>query len=75
MSFYRELIESTQIDREMLMQSTVIADCLNGRINLDTYVAFLTEAYHHVRHTVPLLMACGARLPDRLDWLRTAVVE
>jgi pyrroloquinoline quinone (PQQ) biosynthesis protein C len=44
-------------------------------VGLDTYVAFLTEAYHHVRHTVPLLMACGSRLPDRLDWLQSAVVE
>ena len=33
-----------------------------GDVSLDTYVAFLTEAYHHVRHTVPLLMACGSRL-------------
>jgi pyrroloquinoline quinone (PQQ) biosynthesis protein C len=24
---------------------------------------------------VPLLMACGARLPDRLDWLRSGIVE
>src|SRR5690606_14017833 len=45
------------------------------RIGLDTYLAFLGQAYHHVRHTVPLLMACGARLPDRLEWLREAIAE
>jgi pyrroloquinoline quinone (PQQ) biosynthesis protein C len=28
-----------------------------------------------VKHTVPLLMACGARLPERLEWLREAVAE
>jgi pyrroloquinoline quinone (PQQ) biosynthesis protein C len=28
-----------------------------------------------VRHTLPLLMACGARLPERLEWLRTAMTE
>ncbi len=28
-----------------------------------------------MKHTVPLLMACGARLPDRLEWLREAVAE
>ena len=28
-----------------------------------------------VRHTVPLLMACGARLPERLEWLREAIAE
>ncbi|WP_163031990.1 iron-containing redox enzyme family protein, partial [Pseudomonas viridiflava] len=34
---------------------------------------FLSQAYYHVRHTVPLMMACGARLPSRLEWLRAAV--
>jgi pyrroloquinoline quinone (PQQ) biosynthesis protein C len=75
MNFYPELVRETAKDRETLLASPVIADCLGGRVSLDTYVAFLTEAYHHVRHTVPLLMACGARLPDRLDWLRSAIVE
>lgn len=28
-----------------------------------------------MRHTVPLMMACGARLPLRLEWLRKAVCE
>ena len=28
-----------------------------------------------MRHTVPLMMACGARLPSRLEWLREAVCE
>jgi pyrroloquinoline quinone (PQQ) biosynthesis protein C len=51
----------------------VIADCLAGRVTLETYGAFLVEAYHHVRHTVPLLMACGSRLPARLEWLRQGV--
>jgi pyrroloquinoline quinone (PQQ) biosynthesis protein C len=41
-----------------------------GRLGREDYVAFLTEAYHHVKHTLPLLMACGARLPERLEWLR-----
>jgi pyrroloquinoline quinone (PQQ) biosynthesis protein C len=36
---------------------------------------FLVEAYHHVKHTVPLLMACGSRLPARLEWLRAAVAD
>jgi pyrroloquinoline quinone (PQQ) biosynthesis protein C len=44
-------------------------------VSRDSYRAFLTEAYHHVKHTVPLLMACGARLPERLEWLRRGVAE
>jgi len=35
----------------------------------------LGQAYHHVKHTVPLLMACGGRLPERLEWLRVALGE
>lgn len=75
MNFYDTLVIKTAQDREVLLSSPIIVDCLEGRVGLASYVAFLTEAYHHVRHTVPLLMACGARLPDRLDWLRSAIVE
>ncbi|MGV3741628.1 MAG: TenA family transcriptional regulator, partial [Burkholderiaceae bacterium] len=46
-----------------------------GKIARGQYVAFLTQAYHHVRHTVPLLMACGSRLDTRHNWLRTAIAE
>jgi pyrroloquinoline quinone (PQQ) biosynthesis protein C len=75
MHFYDQLMVATNQDRETLLTSPIVVDCLNGRVSLESYVAFLTEAYHHVRHTVPLLMACGARLPDRLDWLRSGIVE
>lgn len=75
MNHYDRLIESTQADRVRLLSAPVITDCLGGRITLPTYRAFLHEAYHHVKHTVPLLMACGARLPERLEWLREAVAE
>ncbi|MFC6671392.1 TenA family transcriptional regulator [Marinobacterium aestuariivivens] len=39
------------------------------------YLAFLHNAYHHVKHTVPLMMACGARLGDDREWLRQAITE
>jgi hypothetical protein len=48
---------------------------MNGVVSLHTYQAFLGEAYHHVKHTVTLLMACGGKLPERLNWLRSAVAE
>jgi len=75
MDFYKQLTEATAKEREALLTTPVIADCMAGRVALDTYIEFLTEAYHHVRHTVPLLMACGARLPDRLNWLQAAICE
>ncbi|MGD2127716.1 MAG: iron-containing redox enzyme family protein [Lysobacterales bacterium] len=75
MTFYQRLIQDTERDRRFLLDQPIISDCLSGRITLEVYLAFLEQAYHHVRHTVPLLMACGARLPDRLEWLREAVAE
>ena len=73
MSFYAQLQDETGSERKALLDTGIIQDALRGRIRLSQYVAFLTEAYHHVKHTVPLLMACGGRLPQRLAWLREAV--
>jgi len=75
MGFYDQLLEDTAPERGILLEQEVITDCLAGEIELQTYMAFLEQAYHHVKYTVPLLMACGARLPDRLEWLREAVAE
>ena len=73
--FYDELLTETATDRQVLVTTPIIQAALGGKVTLEQYVAFLTQAYHHVRHTVPLLMLCGARLPDRLDWLRKASVD
>ena len=75
MTFSTELRAATAPERDRLMSAPIITDCLAGRVSRDSYRAFLTEAYHHVKHTVPLLMTCGARLPERLEWLRGGVAE
>lgn len=75
MTFSAELRAATEGDRQRLLSAPIITDCLAGRVSRSSYAAFLTQAYHHVKHTVPLLMACGARLPDRLEWLRAGVAE
>jgi pyrroloquinoline quinone (PQQ) biosynthesis protein C len=72
-TFFERLDAQTQTERAHLMAAPVIAGCLEGRVSLESYGAFLIEAYHHVKHTVPLLMACGSRLPARIDWLRAEV--
>jgi hypothetical protein len=74
-SFFDELESRTTAERSFLLAAPVIGDCLEGRVSLASYGAFLNEAYHHVKHTVPLLMACGSRLPARLEWLRAGVAE
>ena len=75
MNFFDLLQQETAADREYLLGAPIIQQAMAGTVSLPSYVAFLTEAYHHVKHTVPLLMACGARLPERLEWLREAIAE
>lgn len=75
MQFYEHLIEATASERECLFSAPAIAACLQGEVSLPTYLAFLREAFHHVRHTTPLLMAVGSRLPERLEWLRKPIAE
>jgi len=75
MSFQQELARTTAPDRAFLLSAPVIQRCLAGEVTRDLYVAFLTQAFHHVRHTVPLMMAVGSRLPDRHAWLRDAVLH
>jgi len=66
---------ATAADRDYLLQAPVIGEALAGRISRTRYLAFLTQAWHHVRHTVPLLMAVGARLPDRHMKLQKGLIH
>lgn len=75
MSFYQTLLTETAKEREVLFNLPIIKAGATGQVSLPAYVAFLTEAYHHVKHTVPLLMLCGAKLPEHYEWLREAVAE
>jgi acyl-CoA synthetase (AMP-forming)/AMP-acid ligase II len=73
--FFAQLGMATETERQHLLQSPIIQAALRGEVSREQYLAFLAQAFHHVRHTVPLLMACGARLPARLEWLRKAVID
>ncbi len=75
MTFHEQLARATAADRDDLLAAPVIRRCLAGEVTHELYVAFLTQAYHHVRHTVPLMMAVGARLPERHRWLQAAVLH
>lgn len=75
MDFFDHLQHQTSAEREYLLGAPIIHAALASTATREQYIAFLTQAYHHVKHTVPLLMACGARLPERLEWLREAIAE
>lgn len=75
MTAYKQILESTTTERKTLLSLPLIMQGGVGNISLETYVGFLTQAYHHVKHTTPLLMTCGGCLPAKYEWLRTAVGE
>lgn len=75
MNFFNKLAQDTANERAYLMATPQIVDGLKGDISLATYLAYLQEAYHHVKHTVPLMNACKARLSDRQKWLIPALDE
>ncbi|MFQ3197882.1 MAG: long-chain acyl-CoA synthetase [Paraglaciecola sp.] len=75
MSLYQRLLNETNEEREYLLSAPIIVRCFQEDIVTSDYVAFLTQAYHHVKHTVPLLMSVGARLGEEKEWLREAVAE
>jgi pyrroloquinoline quinone (PQQ) biosynthesis protein C len=75
MPFFDELQARTAGERGALLSVPAIVDCLAGRVTRTRYVAFLRQAYHHVKHTVPLLMACGSRLGAERAALQAAVAQ
>ncbi|MFO1435530.1 MAG: iron-containing redox enzyme family protein [Gammaproteobacteria bacterium] len=75
MPFHDELLHATETTRREFQAIPTLVRGAQGAISNNAYLEFLTQAYHHVKHTVPLLMACGARLPSKLDWLRESVAH
>jgi long-chain acyl-CoA synthetase len=75
MKFFDLLVNETEHERQELLSASIISRCFEGQIEVDDYVAFLVQAFHHVKQTVPLMMAVGSRLPAEKEWLRTAIAE
>jgi pyrroloquinoline quinone (PQQ) biosynthesis protein C len=75
MSNFDRLTLLTASERRDLQAAPVIQRALRGDVTHELYRAFLEQAYHHVRHTVPLLMAVGARLPQRHHWLQKELIH
>lgn len=75
MAFYEELQQATAAERNALLSVPIIGKAPAGQVTLDQYIAFLTQAYHHVKHTSPLLMTCGGRVPESHEWIRVALAH
>jgi len=75
MSFFERLQRETEAERRALYEVPLIRDALAGAISRETYLAYLTQAYHHVKHTTPLLMTAGGRLTQAQNNVRKAFAE
>ena len=71
--FFERLLAETEAERNDLLSIPFIQHGGRGELSLESYRSFLAQAYHHVRHTTPLLMACGSRVPADKEWLRDAM--
>ena len=74
-TFYQRLLQETEQERNAFLSIPLLHQAVAGELSEELYLSFLKQAYHHVKHTTPLLMACGSQLPERLEWLREAVGE
>lgn len=72
-TFHQRLCTATETARMSLLGRPVLRAVVEGSITTANYTAFLVNAFHHVKHTVPLMMATGARLPERLRWMLPAI--
>ena len=73
--FFEQLLKKTEQERNDFLSIDFLKHGVQGEISLNSYIAFLTQAYHHVKHTTPLLMACGSRLSSDAEWLRNAMAH
>ncbi|MEQ9490557.1 MAG: iron-containing redox enzyme family protein [Alphaproteobacteria bacterium] len=73
-TFYDHLVASTARERTTFQQIPVIREAIQGRVDLPLYLRYLEQAYHHVRHTCPLMGAALARCTGRDSRYREALL-
>ncbi|OCC25563.1 AMP-dependent synthetase [Croceicoccus estronivorus] len=69
--FFTELEAATVRERLRFLAIPQLQAGLSGAISRETYIAYLTQAYHHVSHTVPLLRATRDRVGHRPELVAT----
>jgi long-chain acyl-CoA synthetase len=73
MPFYDRLIAETERERTEFASIPLISEALRSGASRELYLDFLTQAYHHVKHTFPLLAFAAARTSDEI--YQDALVE
>jgi len=64
MTPFDRLFDKTAEARERFLSIPLVKQALSAGGPRELYVAFLAEAYHHVKHTFPLLAFAAARTRD-----------
>ena len=62
--FSDRLTIETAIDRDRFLSQPLICHVFSGGATQSMYVDFLTQAYHHVKHTFALLALAASRTTD-----------
>ena len=71
--FYDRLIAATERERNGFISIPLISEVLRTGASRKLYLDFLTQAYHHVKHTFPLLAFAAACTTD--EAYQDALVE
>ena len=64
MSFYERLVTETADSRNAFLSIPLAGSTLRSGASRSLYFDFLAEAYHHVKHTFPLLALAASRTSD-----------
>jgi pyrroloquinoline quinone (PQQ) biosynthesis protein C len=64
MGFYDRLMAETAAERNNFRAIPIIQDVMRGGATHAMYLDFLSQAYHHVRHTFSLLALAASRTTD-----------
>ncbi|MDB5603788.1 MAG: heme oxygenase family [Bradyrhizobium sp.] len=73
MSFHEQLVAETAHSRDAFLSIPLVRNALRNGASRSLYLDFLTEAYHHVKHTFPLLALAASRTTD--ERYQDALVE
>ena len=73
MLFYDRLVSETESERNGFTSIPLIHEAMRSGASRELYIDFLIQAYHHVKHTFPLLALAAARTHD--EAYQDALVE
>lgn len=75
MTLFDRLTQETAAARNALLAIPLLQQAAQQGVDRALYVRYLGQAYHHVRHTCPLLAAALARCGQADGTLRAALLE